>query len=177
MIIETISDTGFVLSLRWILAAVFLTGLLHKLKSPGAFVTILNGYRLLPEALTAPAAYLVLAAEVVAAAALIANARLGSVVALCLLCLYTLAIAINLVRGRRDIDCGCAGPAVRQTLSGWLVVRNIGLIIFAVMTFLPEVVRELVVLDWFTALAAAVTFSLLYSAAAQVFAVRGRVAH
>jgi len=38
-----------------------------------------------------------------------------------LLALYTLAVVVNLARGRREIDCGCFGPAARQPLSAALV--------------------------------------------------------
>lgn len=37
---------------------------------------------------------------------------------------YTAAIAINVYRGRREIDCGCAGPHHVQPISMGLVVRN-----------------------------------------------------
>jgi hypothetical protein len=49
-------------------------------------------------------------------------------VAACLLALYGTAIGINLARGRDNIDCGCTGPALGQTLSGWLIMRNLVLV-------------------------------------------------
>jgi len=51
-----------------------------------------------------------------------------------LLAAYTTAIALNLARGRREIDCGCAGPGQEQTLSGWLLGRNLFLIAIAVLS-------------------------------------------
>jgi hypothetical protein len=52
------------------------------------------------------------------------TARAAMVAAAVLLLVYAAAIGINLARGRRDIDCGCMGPANRQLLSGWLLLRN-----------------------------------------------------
>ncbi|MFD2170733.1 MauE/DoxX family redox-associated membrane protein [Tumebacillus lipolyticus] len=45
-----------------------------------------------------------------------------------LLVIYTLAIAINLFRGRKEVSCGCGGAAGTHQLSWWLVARNLLLI-------------------------------------------------
>ena len=104
-----------------------------------------------------------MAVEIVAIIALLINSVYGGLIALLLFAVYTIAISINLIRGRKDIDCGCAGPAVRQTLSGWLVLRNLGFAAIAALTLLPATAsRELSVLDWFTAAMASVTSALLY---------------
>jgi hypothetical protein len=42
-----------------------------------------------------------------------------------LLALFAAAMAVNIRRGRADIDCGCGESFLRQTLSPVLVVRNI----------------------------------------------------
>ncbi|WP_409176901.1 MauE/DoxX family redox-associated membrane protein [Brevibacillus fortis] len=42
-----------------------------------------------------------------------------------LLLIYTLAISINLLRGRRNISCGCGGIAGNHHLSWLLVLRNV----------------------------------------------------
>ena len=46
-----------------------------------------------------------------------------------LLCLYTLALAINLMRGITAIDCGCGD--LPTPISGWLLLRNGALLIMA----------------------------------------------
>ena len=48
----------------------------------------------------------------------------------CLLLIYASAIAINLLRGRENMNCGCGGSG--QTISWLHVVRNILLALFAV---------------------------------------------
>ena len=54
-------------------------------------------------------------------------ASLSMLVGVALLLAYAAAIGINLARGRNDIDCGCTGPATRQLISKWLLLRNLGL--------------------------------------------------
>ena len=80
-----------------------------------------------PFAAALPLVELALAASLaVPATAAIAAAGLGG-----LLVLFGLAIAINVVRGRTAIDCGCFRNGMRQPL-GWLLVgRNAGLALAA----------------------------------------------
>jgi len=176
--IETyIADPGFALTVRWSLVLVFLLAVIHKLKAPAAFRSTLKNYRLLPASLLTPAVYTIIATELVVIVALLLNSRLGSGIAAGLLTVYTLAISINLVRGRRDIDCGCSGPAVRETLSAWLVIRNSGLLAAALLSIPPSSPRPLMLLDWFTSVAAVVTFTLLYFAATYLSTTRARFGH
>ena len=109
------------------------------------------------------------------AVALLLNSVVGSAAAVAMLSIYTLAIFANLLRGRRDIDCGCSGPYLRQTLSPWLIVRNAVFVALALLTLSPVTdSRALGILDWFTSLAAAVTFVLVYFAANQIASVNAR---
>lgn len=169
-----LTDPGFALTARWALALVFVLAVIHKLKAPAVFETALRDYRVLPERLLSPSSYTIIALELLAVAGLLANSRLGSAVAAILLAVYTLAISINLVRGRLDIDCGCSGPAIRQTLSTWLVVRNTGLLAAALLTLPASIPRPLSLLDWFTTFAAVITFFLIYTAASYLSASRAR---
>ena len=122
-------DPALELLLRGALALLFASTALHKARDPAAFRATLAGYALLPERLSGVAAVALASAEAALAAALAAPAWLGArapalVACAALLGLYAAAIAVNLARGRRDIDCGCAGRAVRQPLSAWLLARN-----------------------------------------------------
>jgi len=176
--IETyVTDPGFALTIRWSLALVFLLAVIHKLRGPVAFKATMKNYRLLPDFLLLPFLYAVIAAELVAVVALLVNSRLGSSVAAGLFVVYTLAILINLIRGRRDIDCGCSGPAVRQTLSAWLVVRNAGFLAAALLTLPTSSPRPLMLLDLFTSIAAVATFMLLYFAATYIASASTRFSH
>ena len=90
-----------------------------------------------------------------AAACLAAAALLGA---------YTFAIVVNLRRGRRDIDCGCAGPARRQTLHELLVVRNLALVAAALVAMLAPGTRALGWLDAVTIAASLVALLALVAA-------------
>lgn len=84
-------------------------------------------YQLLPAGLLALASFILMAAEVLAAVLVLipATGVHGFAIMLALLLTYSAGISINLLRGRRDIDCGCNGPADKQLLSWWLVARNL----------------------------------------------------
>lgn len=152
-------DPALGLALRGGLALLLGSAAWHKLRDLGAFRAALAGYRLLPEPLIGVAAVLLVAAELATAGALLVSSS-GGFAAAALLALYSLAIAVNLARGRREIDCGCFGPAARQPLSTALVVRNAALVALALACALPAAPRALVWIDALT-VAAAIGFGAL----------------
>jgi hypothetical protein len=122
-------DPALELVLRSALALLLGAGALEKARDRAAFRAAVEGYALVPAGATRAAAAVFTAIEAALAAALLApqdmgvrSAALGG--AALLFALYAAAIAINLARGRREIDCGCGGPAAHLPLSGWLVARN-----------------------------------------------------
>lgn len=158
-------------ALRAGLALLLAASALAKLRDPGAFAAAVGGYRLLPLSLARPAAAGIVAAEAVLAVALWVPALHVAAAAgvAGLLALYTLAIAWNLLRGRRDIDCGCGGPLGRRRISEALVARNAVLIGAALATTLPVLPRSLGWLDAWTVLAAVASGALLYGATEALF--------
>jgi len=152
--------------LRGALALLFVVAASHKARDLKAFRATLADYRLLPERATTVVTPLVVGAEIGLAAALALPGALrpGPVLAAALLGVYSLAIAINLLRGRRHIDCGCTGPVRRHTLSGWLVARNGVLIVAALACLLPSRPRGLVWIDGLTLVGAVSTLAALYAA-------------
>lgn len=91
-----------------------------------AFAIAVEQYRIGP-AWTAPlAARLLPPLEMATALALPlpATGRIGATMGLVLMTLFSMAIAVNLARGRTTIECGCGG-ARGQRLSAGLVVRNL----------------------------------------------------
>jgi hypothetical protein len=91
-----------------------------------AFVGIVEQYRVVPRSLALIAARILPPLELAAAAGLVLpiTSSAGAVVGLCLMALFTVAITVNLARGRVSIDCGCGG-ASRQQLSPGLILRNL----------------------------------------------------
>jgi len=51
--------------------------------------------------------------------------------------IYMLHMAFQLYRGRRDLDCGCAGPAGQLKMSGHLVIRNLLLVAATFFCLIP----------------------------------------
>jgi hypothetical protein len=160
-------------ALRLALALLFFSASAHKLRDLAAFRAAVAGYELLPSAWVGAASILLVTWELAAGATLLCG--WGAATALALLSLYTLAIAANLWRGRRDIDCGCAGPAGRVTLTPALLVRNAVLLAAVAAVALPPAARDLVWLDAVTAIALTVAAALLYFAAETALANAARL--
>jgi hypothetical protein len=106
------------------LALLFANAGLHKLLDRPRFAAQLAEYRLLPAGLVAFTGTLLGAVELLLAVALLVpgSREIAGLVAAVMLVGYAFAIAINLLRGRSYIDCGCGDTP--QMLSGWLLVRN-----------------------------------------------------
>lgn len=106
---------------------VFLSAAIGKMRSWPQFHGVVANYRLLPEWLIVPVAYGLPPVEAVVGAALLLHvpSAVPQWAAIALLVSFAVAMAINLRRGRHDIDCGCFQSTLRQHLSGTLVARNL----------------------------------------------------
>ena len=159
-------DPVFVLVSRAGLAILFAAAAVHKGRDLAGFIRTVAGYRILPDALPPILGPALVAAEGLLAVG-IAVPRFdpaGGAGAILLLGVYSIAIAINLARGRRDIDCGCLGPAGRQPLSGWLLARNAVLIAGGFVLASPQGSRALSWVDAFSILGGAGMLFLLWNA-------------
>lgn len=154
------------------LATVLTTAALHKLRAGERFAAQLAAYQLLPEAWplsTLRRVGLGLAAvELLLAAALLVPPAwpLAATGTAALLALYLAAMAVNLLRGRHQIDCGCGDQP--QPLSAALLARNLVLIFAALLIALAEQTAGL--RDCLVALPASVVLVLIYTAAEQLLA-------
>lgn len=144
----------------------------HKVSNIDGFRDALRDYRLLPDALLAPAARVLPVGEAALAVGWLAGTPQQPVACAtaALLSMYALAIAINLLRGRVHIGCGCGfgGSSKDQPISWWLVLRNLLLVAAALVVLLPTNGRALGGLDWATLAAALVASVLLYAGAGQL---------
>ena len=133
--------------LRLFLASLFIRAVYAKLQFPSQFTDAVRGYELVPSSLAGTFAAGLLAIEIlIAGALLIPNfAPLAAWAAGFVLALYSLAIGINLARGRRDIDCGCAGPLARQTLHEMLIARNL---VYVALAFGAAAASSARALNW-----------------------------
>jgi uncharacterized membrane protein YphA (DoxX/SURF4 family) len=120
-------DPSIALAGRLLGALVFVAAVSGKIRHRHELAGVIANYRLLPERLAAPAAWTIVALECLVVLSLLSGLRVsaGAALAIVLLGVFALAMSINLVRGRREIDCGCFQSGLRQRLSVALVVRNL----------------------------------------------------
>jgi len=104
------------------LGAVFALALSHKFRSYARFRASLQAYGIVPEFLLGVVAPFIVLVEALAALCLFIPIGPGSLLAFAVLGVYTVAMGLNLARGRRYIDCGCGD--LPTPLSGWLLLRN-----------------------------------------------------
>lgn len=154
------------IAVRGALALLFAAAAWHKLSDPVRFEATLRGYRALPTWAAWPTARLIPIIEAfIAAGLLFSETRTAAALAAaCLLGAYSAAIGVNILRGRRDIDCGCFASSARVPLSPILLVRNALLIGAAGIAAFPASPRALTWLDSFTITAALLGLSLLWTA-------------
>lgn len=148
-------------------ALLFAIAAAHKLRAPGPFAETLTGYQVLPAFLVVPGSVLVPVLEgLVAVGLLLESSReAASVAGSALLLVYAGAMGLNLLRGRRLLDCGCLGPHRRATVSAALVWRNL-LMALALLAAgcIRWTARPLGWLDVGTTLVAVCVLALLYAA-------------
>ena len=117
------------------LALLFAQAGWHKLRDLGGFEAVFDAYEIVPRAWAPLAAHGLVLVEIGVALGLAWGALPVPGAAIASLCagvgtvaamtVYAVAIAINLARGRAEIDCGCMGPAGRpQHIAPWLIARN-----------------------------------------------------
>ena len=139
----------FALAIRILVSLVFLTAAYGKLRHRMPFQGVVANYRLLPDLMVAPVAYLIPPLELLLGMTLLLGLAFPwpEIGAAALLLLFALAMGINLRRGRRHIDCGCFQSALKQTLSWTLVARNLGLaLLMAVALFSNDVPSDMLTL-------------------------------
>lgn len=129
------------------LALLFFMASRHKFESIPHFEAQLGAYKVLPPQLLPMIARVLpwLEMSLVFLLLIPLTRALAGSIAAALLVVYALAMAVNLRRGRGEIDCGCG--AKPQALSVWLLLRNAVLAVGALIVAVPAIDRSLVVSD------------------------------
>lgn len=142
-------DPLIVLALRLFLAILFATAAVSKLSQRETFAAVVENYRILPPALVRPVAASLPVAETLLALMLVTPVPLWipAATTAALLAAFAVAMAVNVLRGRRFIDCGCFRSDLRQELSWWMVGRNLVMICGALLLLLPQSARLISVAD------------------------------
>lgn len=162
---------------RLAIVGLFAAAGLSKLRRPATFREAVAAYDLLPARVVAAAAVAMAAAEVIGAALLLwpAGRFAGAVLLGALLLIFSAAIAINVARGRADVDCGCwlfgAEPTTGQGQLGvTTLARSGGLAVLLVVASLPTAGRLLGILDWLTIATGTLAAVGLFAMAVQLMA-------
>jgi hypothetical protein len=144
------------------LALILFAAAWHKLSEPEVFAGALQAYELLPTGAVVAAARVLPWVEIgVGVALLVPAMRDPALLGFTgLILLYAAAMAVNLWRGRREIDCGCGGEV--HPLSWMLVVRNAVLAGAALAVAGPAVEREFEWLDGVSLVVGVLAFYALY---------------
>ena len=135
-----------------------------KFSAPMEFRGAVENYRIVPESMACLVAWIVPTLELAGAVGLVFSAthEASAFLLVGLLAMFTGAIVLNLARGRREIDCGCFGPMMRQRLSGWLVVRNAALALVIVTAAASAENRVLLPMDYVTIVSGGLALVILY---------------
>ena len=160
-----------------VLSYVFVLAGLYKFQHLPEFRSTLENYQLFPGRLILPLSLLVPAIETAAGLGLLIPVSSGpaAITVGLLLSLYMAAITINLLRKRRNIDCGCLGSLQRQTLSEWLIVRNLLLLGLVYLTLATGAQRPLQWLDWLVIVLATAIACLFYNIGNQLLVNRDKL--
>lgn len=151
-----------------LLLIVFGTAGWSKLRSLEAFEGVVYNFRILPESIAGLFSRLLPVVEIAVAAGLVLPmTRAGAAAAaLALLAMFCVAIAVNLARGRREIDCGCFSSTLKQHLGGGLILRNIVLAGLAgLLVWQPVTSSQMQPALWLVGAAAALLTVFIYTSA------------
>jgi hypothetical protein len=127
------------LSARVLGVLLFGTALWSKLRNFDEFASIMARYTRAPVALSKILAFAVIALEAAVVALLIwpDGVVVGAWLAITLLLCFAAAMGAALLRGERDLDCGCMRTALRQRVRWPLLVRNLLVALFFVPLLQP----------------------------------------
>jgi Methylamine utilisation protein MauE len=139
----------------------------NKLRAIAEFCDALQAYRLLPQGGELVAAPVIIGCELLCAVGLWWQAARAPVAILSagLLLLYAFAIGVNLLRGRRNIDCGCSLGSSRQAIASWMVWRNLALAALSLSLCFPALPRAIGMLDRLDIAGVTLTSIVLFRAA------------
>jgi uncharacterized membrane protein YphA (DoxX/SURF4 family) len=137
---------------------------LHKAADLRRVTAVIAAYRVLPAALRRPMASLVMGVEIAIGLALLIpfTRRPAALMAAALLALYMTLMAVSLLPGHRDVDCGCSFRDSTTQPSAYHIIRNGTLVIFALCAVMPDSGRAIGWLEKSQIAAAVVSLALIY---------------
>jgi uncharacterized membrane protein YphA (DoxX/SURF4 family) len=172
------SDPLLILTTQYFLALLLVTAAVHKATNLQRVKAVIAAYRLFPAGIGTLLATLVMGVEMVIGAGLMIPSarRPAALMAAALFAVYLTIMAVSLLRGNLDIDCGCSlGDRVTQ-LSGYQISRNVVLITLSLCAVFPDSGRAISWFDQAQIVAAVTVLALVYSSIDSMLTLRsGRV--
>lgn len=152
---------------------IFVQAAVGKVQAWHEFKGILGAYELLPPCAVPSATFVVVTAESLTGMALLTAWKVSTAasVAAGLFILFAAAMAVNLIRGRTSLDCGCFQSA-RQPLEWRLVIRNL-VAAAAVLVASPFTLAMDDPARWIHAVPAGIALFAIYIALNAVWALDG----
>ena len=154
------------LTIQTFAGLLLLLSALSKLRDVAEFERLLGAYEILPRSLLRAAAVVLPVLELALAGSLLVRfepliaARAGAA----MLVVFGLAIAINLARGRSQIDCGCHWGASEGGIARWMVVRNLLLALGLGLSAVEAAPQPIGAAELWTIGSASLVFLCLYHA-------------
>jgi hypothetical protein len=148
------------------IALLFATAGVHKLQDLAHFTEVFAAYRVLPNALGRRLAWVIPCLELGVAVTLIwePSRRMAVMPAIAVLIAYASGLGVNLLRGRRDLDCGCGAVRERRPVAAWMVWRNLLLAAALGVAALPWSPRPFDLTDFVTVMGGLTVCATLYVA-------------
>jgi hypothetical protein len=142
----------------------------HKLRNLSLFTEVFAAYRVLPDAWARRSAAIIPCIEIAMAASLLwqPTRAWAAAAAMGLLIAYAAALGSNLIRGRRELDCGCGMSGNRRAIAAWMVWRNLFVALALGIAVLPWAARPLNAADLLTVMGGLAAAAALYAAIDQL---------
>jgi uncharacterized membrane protein YphA (DoxX/SURF4 family) len=136
LVVATMLDlpSGWLVALRLILGLTFIVAGVSKLPARGELTRTVTRYGLLPSGMAPLVAAWLPRFELITGVLLLLGilGRVAAALAALALAAFTVGAIVNLLRGR-EIDCGCFGPTRIKRVTWRTVVRNVLLVVGAVV--------------------------------------------
>ena len=151
-------------SLALLVSMVFAIAAISKVMAWGELPAVVQNFRILPRALAFPVALVLPPLETAIAVGILFDGTrpIAAVFAIFLFAVFGTALAVNLHRGRRQIDCGCFRSSLNQPISVAVILRNLILAVCTLLLLPAEQAPSLSPLAWAIASSGAASLFLCY---------------
>jgi Methylamine utilisation protein MauE len=148
------------------IALLFASAGARKLQDLARFTEIFAAYRVIPVAVARRLAWLIPCLELSVAITLLwePSRRMAVISAIAVLVAYASGLGLNLLRGRRDLECGCGAARDRRAIAAWMIWRNLILAAALGIATLPWSPRPFNPTDFLTVMGGLIVGAALYAA-------------